>query len=237
MITFDKEPAYVLHRRPYQECNSLVQFLTPGYGRMTAIIRQSSKMIGKNVQPFIPVLLGCSGRGDLLNVRAFDPQSKAILAKPEEQMVGMYVNELVTRLIPQHVASRRLFEHYAGTLADVARGDACEPVLRRFEVALLEISGRGLQLDHDHVTHEPLVADAVYRYEPGDGPVRCDGGAGRGEVRCRGETLLDLARGLPGGDARTLREAKELLRTTINYHLRHRVMHTRSLFRYLKEIT
>ena len=35
MTTFDKEPAYVLHRRPYQELNSPVQFLTPGQRQAT----------------------------------------------------------------------------------------------------------------------------------------------------------------------------------------------------------
>ena len=236
MIVFDKEPAYVLHRRPYQEVNSLVQFLTPGHGRITVVARQSSKMIGKNMQPFIPVLLSCSGRGELLNLRGFDPQGRAILVKPEEQMIGMYVNELVTRLVRQHMASRRLFEAYAGTLAGLARKEVREPMLRRFELKLLEIAGYGLQLEYDHLTHEPLDAGAMYRYEPGNGPVRCAGG-GAGIPMCRGETLLELARGLPGGDARTLREAKELLRTTIDYHLRNRTMHTRSLFRYLKEVT
>lgn len=236
MTTFDKEPAYVLHRRPYQELNSLVQFLTPGYGRVTAVVRQSSKMLGKNVQSFIPVLLSCGGRGELLNMRAFDPQGKAILTAPREQMTGMYVNELVTRLIPPHAPSRRLFEHYVETLTGLADGNACEPVLRRFELKLLEISGHGLQLEHDHLTHEPLAAGAVYSYEPGEGPVR-GGRTGAGAVTCRGETLLELARGLPGGDPGVLREAKLLLRTMINYYLRNRPMHTRSLFRYLKEVT
>ncbi len=236
MIVFDKEPAYVLHRRPYQELNSLVQFLTPGYGRVTTVARQSSKMIGKNVQPFIPVLLGCSGRGELLNLRSFDPQGKAILMKPREQMIGMYVNELVARLIPQHMASRRLFECYAETLAELARESEYEPALRRFELKLLEVSGHGLQLDRDCVTHEPLVADAAYRYEPGEGATRCSEGE-RARVLCRGETLLELGRGLPASDARTLREAKEILRETINYHLKNRTLHTRTLFRYLKEIT
>ena len=238
MIFFDKEPAYVLHRRPYQELNSLVQFLTPGHGRVTVVARQSSRMIGKNVQPFIPALLSCSGRGELLNMRGFDPQGKALLTRPREQMVGMYVNELVTRLVPPRAASRRLFECYARTLSGVADEEDCEPVLRRFELRVLEISGRGLQLHHDHVTHEPLVAGAVYRYEPGEGPMRCDrhGQAARDGVLCRGETLIALARGLRGDDPRVLREAKELLRATIAYHLGHRALHSRALFRYLGEI-
>ena len=239
MITFDKEPAYVLHRKPYQEMNSLVQFLTPEHGRVTAIARLSSKMVGKNVSPFIPVLIGCSSRGELLNLRTFDPQGKAILSRPKEQMIGMYLNELVTRLVPQHIPSRRLFRHYANTLGTLAHKedheDACEVALRRFELKLLEITGHGLQLDHDYLTHEPLITDAWYRYEPGEGPV-CSN-VSQGDDLCHGGTLLELGRGLSDSDAQVLREAKVLLRGVIQYHLKSRVLHTRSLFHYLKEIT
>ena len=195
MISFDKQPAYVLHRRPYQEANSLVMFLTPEYGRVTAVARASSKMLGKNIAPFVPVLIGCSRRGELFNLRHFDPQGKALLVRPKAQMIGMYLNELITCLVPPNVPSRSLFEAYAGTFAGLVERDSYESTLRRFEVKLLEITGRGLQLEHDCVTHEPLLSDAWYRYQPGEGPLRSNGRQRDG--LCRGGTLLALGRGLP----------------------------------------
>ena len=235
MIVFDKEPAYVLHSRPYRETNSLVQFLTAQHGRITTVSRSSSGASGKSIQPFIPALLCCSGRSELLNLREFDPQGKAILTHPEDQMVGMYINELVVRLIPARIASRRLFKYYAAALSNVTRQEY-EPVLRKFELQLLEIAGYGLQLEYDSTTSEPLLADAVYRYAPGEGPVRCTQPR-LDECLCRGETLLNLHKGMPDKNSRTLREAKRLLRTVINYHLKGRKIHTRSVFRYLHGIT
>ena len=236
MIIFDKEPAYILHRRPYQEATSLVEFLTAGHGRITAVSRQSSKTLGKNIQPFVPALLWCSGRGELLNLRDFDPQGKAVLTEPEDQMVGMYVNELIMRLVPAHVRSHRLFECYATVLSEIAQPADYEPVLRKFELRVLEITGHGLQLEHDLATGEPLIEDALYQYTPGKGPTRC-ARVESGRLLCRGKTLLDLNRGLQDGDPRTLREAKSLLRTVIDYHLKDRTIHTRSVFRYLREVT
>ncbi len=236
MIVFDKEPAYILHRRPYQETTSLVEFFTAGHGRITAVARQSSKTIGKNMQPFIPALVWCSGRSELLNLRDFDPQGKAVLTAPEDQMIGMYINELIFLLVPTRVRSRRLFECYVTVLSEIAGQMDYEPVLRNFELRILEVTGNGLQLEHDHVTCEPLIADALYQYTPGQGPRRC-GQAGSGQLLCLGSTLLNLGQGLQDSDSRTLREAKQLLRAVINYHLKDRKIHTRSVFRYLREIT
>lgn len=233
MIVFDKEPAYVLHCRPYRETGSLVQFLTLEQGRVTAVAKQSSRLPGRDIQPFIPALLRCSGRGELLNLREFDPQGKAVLLKPEDQMVGMYVNELITRLVPLYVSSRRLFGHYADTLQEIPRQQSYELLLRKFELKLLEIAGHGLQLEHDYRSGDPLSAGAVYRYTPGEGPTRCDVSQ-TGQGLYHGKTLLSLGHGLRDSDLGVLREAKELLRTVISYHLKGRELHTRSVFRYLQ---
>lgn len=54
MLVFEAEPAFVIHKRPYRDNSSLVQFLTPAHGRITVVARLSSKLIGKTLQPFIP---------------------------------------------------------------------------------------------------------------------------------------------------------------------------------------
>ena len=64
----------------------------------------------------------------------------------ERLLSGLYLNELVVRLAGRGEGDSRLFERYATTLTLLAHGEALEPVLRAFEVALLEISGYGLEL-------------------------------------------------------------------------------------------
>jgi len=149
MLFFEAEPAFVIHKRPYRDNSSLVQFLTPAHGRITVVARLSSKLIGKTLQPFIPARLTCSGRGSLLNLRHFEPEGAGLLADTRRRMVGMYVNELVARLTPSASPSRRLFDLYRECLQALAAAtdappDETERALRHFELRLLDLTGNGL---------------------------------------------------------------------------------------------
>ncbi|MDD9806871.1 MAG: DNA repair protein RecO [Gammaproteobacteria bacterium] len=238
MLVFEAEPAFVIHKRPYRDNSSLVQFLTPSHGRITVVARLSSKLIGKTLQPFIPARLTCSGRGSLLNLRHFEPEGAGLLADTRRRMVGMYVNELVARLTPSASPSRRLFELYRECLqalaaAADASADETERALRHFELRLLDLTGNGLQLEHEHDTLKPVAADEDYHYRPGDGPERARAAAGRAVYR--GETLIAL-RGEPRQWRREiLPESKRLLRAVIDHHL-HGNLQARRIFDYLKHL-
>ncbi len=244
MLVFEGEPAFVIHKRPYRDDASLVQFLTPGHGRITVVARQSSKLLGKTLQPFIPARLACSGRGSLLNLRHFEPRGVGLLGDTRRRMVGMYVNELVVRLTPPASPSRRLFELYRQCLYLLAApanraGAGVERVLRHFELRLLDLVGNGLQLEHD-CDMRPVAADADYRYYPGRGPALATGAdddAARALPVCRGATLLALRDEPRTWAPAVLPESKRLLRAVIDYHLRGRVLRARQIFDYLQRLT
>ena len=249
MLVFEGEPAFVIHKRPFRDDASLVQFLTPGHGRITVVARQSSKLLGKTLQPFIPARLACSGRGSLLNLRHFEPRGVGLLGDTRRRMVGMYVNELVVRLTPPASPSRRLFELYRQCLHSLAApanhaGGGVERVLRHFELRLLDLIGNGLQLEHDCDMH-PVAAAAEYRYYPGRGPTPREDGAGAGagndDARlppvCRGATLLALREESRTWTPAVLAESKRLLRAVIDYHLRGRTIQARRIFDYLQRLT
>lgn len=244
MLVFEGEPAFVIHKRPYRDDASLVQFLTPGHGRITVVARQSSKLLGKTLQPFIPARLACSGRGSLLNLRHFEPRGVGLLGDTRRRMVGIYVNELVVRLTPPASPSRRLFELYRQCLHLLAApanraGAGLERVLRHFELRLLDLVGNGLQLEHD-CDMRPVTADADYRYYPGRGPaLAADAGddAARALPVCRGATLLALRDEPRTWAPAVLPESKRLLRAVIDYHLRGRVLRARQIFDYLQRLT
>ena len=246
MLVFEGEPAFVIHKRPFRDDASLVQFLTPGHGRITVVARQSSKLLGKTLQPFIPARLACSGRGSLLNLRHFEPRGAGLLGDTRRRMVGMYVNELVVRLTPPASPSRRLFELYGQCLHLLAApanraGAGVERVLRHFELRLLDLVGDGLQLEHDCDMH-PVVADAEYRYYPGRGPAPRDGDMDGDDDApmppvCRGATLLALREEPRTWAPSVLAESKRLLRAVIDYHLRGRTIRARQIFDYLQRLT
>ena len=249
MLAFEGEPAFVIHRRPYRDDSSLVQFLTPGHGRITVVARQSSKLLGKALQPFIPARLACGGRSSLLSLRHFEPRGIGLLGDTRRRMVGIYVNELVVRLTPPASPSRQLFELYRQCLHLLAApanhaGAGLERVLRHFELRLLDLVGNGLQLEHD-CDMRPVAANVEYRYYPGRGPtpVAADDGDGDGDGAaqalpvCRGATLLALREEPLSWAPAVLPESKRLLRAVIDYHLRGRTLQARQIFDYLQRLT
>jgi DNA repair protein RecO (recombination protein O) len=183
---------------------------------------------GGPLQPFMPLRMEWSGRGEVKTLRRFEPSaeagSRAIELRGEHLYCGFYLNELLARLLPREDAHPWLFGFYQQTLAALTAGDGLETALRRFELALLEQLGHAPDL-HADAEGLALEEEASYCFTR-DGARRCDP-ATSGAVH--GATLFALARGeLP--DPRARREAKRLLRQLIGYHLDGRPLKSRELF-------
>ena len=62
------QPAYVLHRIPFQNTSFIVDFFTFDYGRVRAVAKgaRGAKSRSRSIlQPFQPLLISLSGRSDL----------------------------------------------------------------------------------------------------------------------------------------------------------------------------
>lgn len=70
-MTIDQwQRAFVLHRREYSENSLLVEFFTEHHGRITLLAkgaRRARSPLKAVLQPFTPLLLRWSGKGDLKN--------------------------------------------------------------------------------------------------------------------------------------------------------------------------
>ena len=86
---------------------------------------------------------------------------------------GFYLNELLVRLLQREDPHEQLFGLYGSTLSQLSQGKPVEPVLRRFEIELLEQLGFGLVLDRNAEDGSPLVPEQRYHYELERGPVPC----------------------------------------------------------------
>ncbi|HMM76903.1 MAG TPA: DNA repair protein RecO [Gammaproteobacteria bacterium] len=225
-----QDAAFVLHTRRYREHSLLVEALTREHGRIGLVARLGSgrRRAAKDVlQAFRPLLLVWRGRGELHSLTHWETTEVWPALRDERLLSGLYLNELVVRLAGRGEGDPRLFERYAATLALIAHGEALEPVLRAFEVALLEISGYGLELTQTVDTEEALAADCRYDYVPELGPHR---GHGRsGAIAVDGATLLALGGRRPL-DAAVLPDAKRFMRALLAHHLGERPLHARSLF-------
>ncbi|MFK3797754.1 DNA repair protein RecO [Pseudomonas sp. NPDC088444] len=219
------QPAYVLHSRPYRENSALVDFITP-QGRLRAVLRSAKGKTGSLARPFVPIEVEFRGRGELKNVGRMEGAGIAVWLEGEALFSGLYLNELLIRLLPAEDPHPRIFEHYAATLAALAEGRPLEPLLRSFEWRLLDELGYGFALDAD-INGDPLVADGLYR-------LQVDAGLERVYLLqpglFQGVELLAMAEAdwtAPGA----LSAAKRLMRQALAVHLGGRPLVSRELFR------
>ena len=225
------QPAYILHTRPFRESSLLLEALTRDHGRMGLVARgsRSSKSRWKNMlQPFRPLLLSWSQRGELGTLIEADQVASPPPLTGESLFCGMYANELIMRFLHRSDPHASLFDDYQSLLGSLASGEHPQPLLRIFEKQLLEASGFGLQLEQEHGSDRPLSPDAWYLYVPGTGPVRRDPAQGESERLISGEALIALDSGQI--ERRHLNELKRLMRSLIRHQLGDKPIASQALF-------
>lgn len=230
-------PAFVLHQRPFRDTSLIVEVFARDHGRLTTFargargargVRRSGTGRFASLQPFQRLLLSWYGRGDAPQLVAAENDGIAHPLPPQHWISGCYLSELLLKLTAQHDPHPALFELYEHALLQLAACEVAEPVLRLFEKRLLEEIGFGLELDSDAGTGEPVVADARYRLDSGDGLHRVDSGSDAGYS---GRMLRALAGGELLPDPVLLHEARALMRQAIDHCLEGRELRTRSVAR------
>ncbi len=229
------QSAFILHRRPYRNNSLLLDVFSQEFGRLSLVARGAtaprSRLKGL-LQPFAPLLLSWVGAGELATLAAAEEAGLPAPLSPNRVLAGLYVNELLVRLLPRLDPLPSLFAAYGILLAELAAASGEEPPLRRFEKRLLEELGYGLTLDREASSGAAIVAEEHYRYVVDRGPLAVSQtGAG---VPISGRGLLALRDGSLT-DAAVLNEVKRLTRAALAEQLRGRVLKTRELYRVKRE--
>ncbi len=222
----DNEPAYVLHTHPWKETSLIVEAFTAGHGRVALVARGARRAhaaLRTRLLAFQPMGLSWSGKGALKTLHSAEWQGGALQLAGRALICGFYVNELILKLLPPDDPHARLYRHYEQTLPALAMAQDPQPVLRRFELALLTELGYAQTLDRT-VEGEAVRAEEHYGYAFGQGVVK----DARAQITCSGKALLDMAAG-DYTDPRTLAQSKQLMRALINHYLGDKPLHTRQL--------
>ncbi len=236
--------AYVLHTRKYRDTSLIAELYTQAQGRVAVVAKGARSKRGAkqaNWQPFTPLLISYTGKGDLKTVTGIEFSSSGFRLAGENLIMGLYVNELMVRLLAKNDPLENLFAAYQGILKDLMADVAAQASLRKFELFLLDAMGYGLNFTETSmgVVIEP---DMRYEFRAGDGfsPVveiwrnqQSEEHTKAAEyddvVSFRGETLLAIHE-RDFAESEALRCAKVILRTTFNYLLGGKPLKSRELF-------
>ncbi|MFC0711604.1 DNA repair protein RecO [Azorhizophilus paspali] len=223
------QPAFILHSRPYRESSVLADFFTP-QGRLRAAMRSARGKSGSLARPFVPLELVLRGRSELKSVARLESNGSPRWLTGTSLFGGLYLNELLIRLLPPEDPFPSLFEHYSLTLDALAAGRPLEPLLRAFEWRLLVELGYGFSLDRD-LNGQSVQVRRLYRLLPDVGLEPVDqlqpGLFNGGELLAMAEADWRF----PGA----LAAAKRLMRQALVPHLGGRPLVSRELFTNLKE--
>ncbi|MFK7815596.1 MAG: DNA repair protein RecO [Gammaproteobacteria bacterium] len=226
------QQAYCMHARRYRESSRILEMLTPEHGLVSCLGHSSKKKNSSVDLLFTPLLISWSGRGDLFTLTHVESVSAKQVSTPKVAIVGMYLNELILKLVPKSSPSNEIFDLYRNVIHLLEKGDSQEKVLRLFEIELLELIGHGLSLDKE-IDHEtPIIEDGFYRYDVGLGPARIQHESTSWNV-IKGSTLIGLQSPL-SMNASCLLEAKRLMRGVINWHLDGRLLHCREILQFMQ---
>ena len=230
-MRYSLEPAYILHSRQYRESSLILEGFSREQGRVGLIARgaRGAKSRWKSMlQPFRPLLLSWSQRGDLGTLTGADQVASPPALVGESLFCGLYANELIIRFLYRSDPHPELFEFYQQLLAQLATENQTQPLLRIFEKQLLQSAGFGMQLDYEYGTNQAINSEAWYLYNPETGPVRCEPGEKKDAAIISGSALLALKAGQI--EERHLNELKRLMRRLIRNHLGGKPIASQALF-------
>jgi DNA repair protein RecO (recombination protein O) len=222
-----------LHQYAYRDTSRIVEVFTAEHGRLTVFARgaNSAKSPLKGVlRPFQRLLISWSGKSDAGQLVSAEIDGRISSLSPARLMSGFYLNELLLKLTERWDPHPDIFSAYAACIQALCDGEIEEPALRRFEKHLLNDLGYGLELART-VEGVPVQADRYYRFALQSGPQACVAEA-PGAVY--GQSLADL-QSESFADARSLRDAKRLLRAAIDACLDGRALKSREVMLALRQ--
>ncbi len=242
--------AYILHRRAYRDTSLIVELCSQNLGRISAVARGARRSRNNAlIQPFQPVICSWFGRGELYTLGNIEAAGAYQKMNGRLVLSGLYLNELLIRLLPKEEPVGSLYDNYAEAVEGLFQLSLCwndmenttaadnttykhlnvleQRILRRFEKALLEQLGYGVNFSLEADTDQPVCAAKRYVFVPNKGLLQTS--LNNSSAGCiSGISLLALANEEFESE-QNLREMKCLLRTILDQYLGDRPLQSRQL--------
>lgn len=226
----DSSLAFMLHRKPYRETSALVYLFSQTHGRLSCVAkgvqRPKSQWRGL-LQPFVPIQISFSGRGELKNLTQVDAAGIPYSLSGTRSFCALYVNELLSRCLLNDEAMPLVFDAYVKTLTAL-RDQDLEKTLREFEWCLLDEMGYGIDFLHDAQTGAAIESAQMYQFQVEYGFTQQDAVFNQ-TVTFSGEVILRLQQHC--WDVETLSAAKQIFRVALKSIIGDKPLKSKALFR------
>ncbi len=228
------QAAYILHARPFRDTSLLIDVFTASQGRINLIAKGARGVRGKksrfrgSLQAFVPLLLSWRGNSDLMNLVNAEPNPIPLPHYLTGKLLvcGLYLNELLIRLLYRYDPYPHLFQAYQTALCSLSDNPAI--ALRLFEKKLLAELGYALYLNKDSLTNQALLPSQSYQFIPSQGLVVCLNKSLPKQSIFSGSSLLAMHHETWDTSMHLL-DAKRLFRLALNYLLEGKTIRSREL--------
>ncbi len=159
------QQAFVLHARPFKDTSLILDCFTEGFGRIAVLskgARAAKSRQRQLCQPFTPISISWQGKSDLKTLIGIEPRSLPFTLLGNYLYSGLYLNELLTRLLPERDPSPDTYQRYHLALEQLAAEQALEPTLREFELGLLLDMGYAVNFESDQDGESLNEADRYF---------------------------------------------------------------------------
>ncbi len=222
--------AFILHQRPYRETSLLLDVFSEQYGRVSLIakgVRQKKRSQAGILQIYQPLMLSWLGRSELQTMTTAEAVTARYQLTAESALCGLYINELMVKLLPLNIAEPEIFKAYETVLLGLQDEENTEVVLRLFEKRLLMHLGYGLVLDHEAETGQLIDESLRYTYQADVGLALAADNNRQPTISGRSLQHLLLEQDF---DQHSLKEIKQLMRSVIQFYLGDKQLKSRQLF-------
>ena len=231
MTNSDWCECFLLHHRAHGETSLIADVFTKKNGKMSIIAKGAKKPKSKffgYLTPFTKLKITYTGRSELKTLTNIDRDFSELTNSLSKKSYSLlYVNELLTKLLPKDAAHEDLFLLYESFLLKIHSGENIELTLRSFELDMLEMLGYGLDFENEIDKNQSIDPKKNYSFIPQRGFRESINSnfSGKDIINIRMRNLSEV----------TKKHLKHITQETIHFCLDGRDLSSREIFRRIKQ--
>lgn len=221
------QPAYLLHRRDWQNTSLILDLLTCDFGRVSVLAKGGKSSRSKSLyQPFTRLSVSWTGRHELKTLVGIDGVNLPVAEY--RYLPLLYINELVCAFLSGQESSPELFQLYELLLQGIEPNDAD---LREFEKKLMYLLGYLPDTSIDAKSGVKIEPEQSYQFLASDGFVLCG---------CDEKNVIDGASIIAWNRKQyespiVGQLAKTVMRSVIDFNLQGKQLNSREIYRQIKK--